>query len=115
MSPELKTALEEAHLLASERAWVVPGPAAIVEAERLLALTAVVGPAPVVFVEPGGSIVLEWEVPARGWLSLSVNGGGTVEHSAVIDDDEYGRTEPFALALPDWADQLLHRLFGALH
>ncbi len=109
MSPLLQSALDEAALLGPGRGWTAPGEAALAEAARLLALTAATPPQQVQ-VEPDGRIVVEWEHAPRGWLQLSVDGSGTLTHSAVIDGDEYTQAEPFGDALPGWAHELLGRL-----
>jgi len=109
----LAVSLAEARLLAGARAWAVPSDATLREAERLFALLATQGatwPAPAVWVQPDGAVVVEWEAGERGWLALSVHGLGTLTHAAVIDADDYGLSENFADALPDWALELLRRL-----
>jgi len=111
----LNEALQEARELAGTRGWELPGDLAVGEAERLLALTLPLGPPPEVRAEADGAVALEWDAAARGWLCLWVRGTGTVEHGAVIDGDEFSKTEDFAQALPDWAGELLRRLFGSLH
>jgi hypothetical protein len=109
----LTQALAEAQALA-ERGWTMPEPAAIAEAERLLALVAP-WRAPAVLAEPDGAIALEWEVGTHGWLQLRVRGSGQLEHSAVIDGDEYGQLEDFTDRLPPWAETLLKRLLLVGH
>ena len=111
----LAASLAEARLLAGARAWTVPNDATLREAERLFALLATAGAgaawtAPAVWVQPDGAVVLEWEAGERGWLALSVHGLGTLTHAAVIDGDDYGLSEDFSDALPDWALELLRRL-----
>ena len=109
----LAASLAEARLLAGARAWTVPNDATLREAECLFALLstqAAAWPAPAVWVQPDGAVVVEWEVGERGWLALSVHGLGTLTHAAVIDGDDYGLSEDFADALPDWALELLRRL-----
>ena len=114
MSPLLVAALDEARTLA-ERGWAAPSDATIAEAQRLLDLVAPGGRAPMVRVEPHGAISLEWEAGEYGWLCLSVDGIGKLEHSAVIEGDEYAQVEDFGQALPDWAGALLHRLLSLGH
>lgn len=111
----LAASLAEARLLAGARAWTVPNDATLREAERLFALLATAGAgaawtAPAVWVQPDGAVVVEWEAGERGWLALSVHGLGTLTHAAVIDGDDYGLSEDFGDALPDWALELLRRL-----
>ena len=109
----LAASLAEARLLADARAWTTPSDATLREAGRLLTLLAMEGatwPAPAVWVQPDGAVVMEWEAGERGWLALSVHGLGTLTHAAVIDGDDYGLSEDFADALPDWALELLRRL-----
>lgn len=109
----LAASLADARLLAGARAWTVPNDATLREAERLFALLATAGaawPAPAVWVQPDGAVVVEWEAGKRGWLALSVHGLGTLTHAAVIDGDDYGLSEDFGDALPDWALELLRRL-----
>ncbi len=111
-SPLLEAALAEGGALAGHPAWTAPAPATQLEAERLLALLADRWPAPDVQVQPTGAITLEWEVSERGWLLLTLHGNATLEHAAVIDGDEYGLTEDFVDAVPDWALELLRRLLA---
>ena len=111
----LAASLADARLLAGARAWTVPNDATLREAERLFALLATAGAgaawtAPAVWVQPDGAVVVEWEAGERGWLALSVHGLGTLTHAAVIDGDDYGLSEDFGDALPDWALELLRRL-----
>lgn len=112
MSPLLRTAVDEARALAAARGWAVPSTQAIAEAQRLLDLVQAQWRAPAVQAEPAGAISLEWEAGAHGWLKLSVDGSGRLEHSAVIEGDEYAQLEDFGDALPDWARHLLGRLLG---
>ena len=114
MSPLLVAALDEARALA-DRGWSAPNEATIDEAQRLLDLVAPGWRAPMVRVEHDGAITLEWEAGEYGWLSLSVEGIGTLEHSAVIEGDEYAQVEDFGRDLPDWAGALLHRLLSLGH
>ena len=117
MSPLLLAALAEVETFAVERGWAPPSAPTVEEAQRLLDATAQAWPAPSVGVEPDGAIALEWEADARGWLKLSVRGRGELAHEAVIEGDEYEQTEPWPLkpddphALPDWAHELLRRLW----
>lgn len=116
MSPLLQNALAEIQPFVAERGWSAPAPAALDEAQHLLDATAAAWPAPAVSVEPDGAIALEWEAAGRGWLKLSVRGQGELAHEAVIDGDEFEQVEPWAAApqadaLPDWAHELLRRLW----
>jgi hypothetical protein len=113
MSPLLRAALDESQAVGAARGWALPNEATIAEAQRLLDLLQAQWRAPVVQVEPEGAISLEWESGARGWLKLSVSGTGRLEHSAVIEEDEYAQVEDFGDTLPDWARHLLGRLLGA--
>jgi hypothetical protein len=115
MSPLLAAALEEARELATARGWSVPGEPTIREAQRLLDLVMQDWRAPDVQAEPSGAISLEWEVGAHGWLRLTVTGEGALEHSAVIESDEYAQVEPFGDRLPGWVEELLHRLLAVGH
>jgi hypothetical protein len=117
MSPLLTQALEEARDLAAERGWVLPGEAALAEAERLLAIVKAHWRAPTsVQVEPDGAITLEWDAGAHGWLQLGVQGTGQLAHSAVIEGDEYAQSEAFdSDGLPGWADALLRKLLLVGH
>ncbi|NML15683.1 hypothetical protein [Azohydromonas caseinilytica] len=116
MSPLLRAALAEVETFAVERGWAPPSAHTVEEAQRLIEATTTAWPAPAVSVEPDGAIALEWEADARGWLKLSVRGHGEIAHEAVIEGDEYEQTEPWpvtpdAHALPDWAHELLRRLW----
>ena len=115
MSPLLVTALEEAQALSASRGWSAPSDTTVREAERLLTLVAQEWRAPIVQVQPSGAISLEWEAGAHGWLTLTVEGHGTLEHSAVIEGDEYAQVEGFGDQLPLWGDALLRRLLGFGH
>jgi len=115
MSPLLATALDEARSLACARGWSVPSEPTIHEAQRLLDLVMQDWRAPAVQAEPSGAISLEWEVGAHGWLKLTVAGNATLEHSAVIEGDEYAQVEPFGEHLPGWVKELLHRLLAVGH
>lgn len=110
----IASALEEVRPLVESRAWTWPSEATLREAERLLALVGTAWPAPTVQAEPDGSLTLTWEAGTRGWLTLQVAGRGTLAHSAVIEGDEYGQEERFDATLPDWAHELLRRLWGLL-
>ena len=103
-------ALLEAQALATQRDWQAPSETTVEEAERLLALVNIAWPGPDVQAQADGSIALEWDAGAHGWLTLTVVGQCTVEHAAVIDGDEYGLSEAFIDAVPDWAQELLRRL-----
>jgi hypothetical protein len=98
--------------LAAQRDWKVPSEATVAEAQRLLDLVSLEWPAPEVQTQADGSITLDWEAGAHGWLTLTVIGKQTVEHAAVIEGDEYGLSEAFIDAVPDWAQELLRRLHG---
>ena len=116
MSPLLSKALAEIEPFIAERGWSAPAAAALEEADHLIAATAAAWPQPAVNVEPDGTIALEWEAGERGWLKLSVRGQAEVAHEAVIDSDEYEKVEPWVPApsveaLPDWAHELLRRLW----
>jgi hypothetical protein len=115
MSPLLLDALNEARPLVAERGWQLPAEQTLSEADRLLALVGSNWRAPVVSVEPDGTVSLEWDAGAHGWLKLTVAGAGTLAHSAVIEGDDYEQTEPFGDALPDWAHALLGKLLGVGH
>lgn len=95
----------------TERGWTAPTDAAIAEAERLQQLLAD-WRAPSIQVEPDGTVLFEWEAGERGWLQLCVRGTGELLHSAVIEGDEYGQSEPFSEALTPWAQHLLGKLLG---
>ena len=112
MSPLLAAALDEARALADHRAWLAPTEQTLSEADRLLKLLANAWPVPQVLVQPSGAIALEWEAGARGWLVLTLSGTATLEHTAVIDGDEYGLTEDFVDAVPGWARERLRRLLA---
>jgi hypothetical protein len=116
MSPLLQAALAEVEPFIVERGWCPPSAATVREAQRLFDATAAAWPAPAVGVEPDGAISLEWEAGERGWLKLSVRGRGELAHEAVIEGDEFEQVEawsgtPAADALPDWAHELLRRLW----
>ncbi len=113
--PDLTAALAEAAALGAERAWTAPSAQTIAEARRLLALLAGQPRAPQLQVEPDGTILLEWDVPERGWLQLAVHGRGEITHGAVIDGDEYTQAEAFDRTLPPWAAELLRRLMPPGH
>ncbi|WP_298231510.1 hypothetical protein [uncultured Azohydromonas sp.] len=116
MSPLLSSALSEAQLFIAERGWRAPTPPTLHEAQRLIELTAAAWPAPEVTVEPDGAIALAWESAERGWLKFSVRGQGELAHEAVIEGDDYEQVEAWladapGATLPDWAHELLHRLW----
>jgi hypothetical protein len=117
MSPLLMLALVDAMPFVDERGWTSPEPATIAEADRLIALVAPLGRAPMAEVEPDGSIALEWEAAGHGWLRLTVDGSGQLAHSAVIAGDDYEQVEPFdgADVLPEWAAELLRKLMAVGH
>jgi len=115
MSPLLLDALNEARPLAAERGWQLPAEQTLAEANRLLTLVSSDWRPPAVSVEPDGTVSLEWEAGARGWLKLTVAGAGTLSHSAVIEGDDYEQTETLDNALPDWAHALLGKLLGTGH
>lgn len=106
----LRQALADAEPLAVQRGWQRPTEATLAEAARLLALVTV-WPAPQVTLDPEGGVLLEWEAGERGWLQLCVRGTGELTHSAVIAGDDYAQSEPFDQVLPDWAAELLGRLW----
>ena len=106
----LADALTEARAFAGQRGWQVPSEATTLEAEKLLDLVRAPWPAPEVQSQADGSISVEWEDAARGWLTLTVKGQQKLEHAAVINGDEYGLAEDFVDALPGWAHELLNRL-----
>jgi hypothetical protein len=116
MSPLLQAALAEVEPFIVERGWCPPSAATVREAQCLLEATAAAWPPPAVAVEPDGALALEWESAARGWLKFSVRGCGELAHEAVIEGDEFELAEawsatPPADALPDWAHELLRRLW----
>jgi hypothetical protein len=115
----IAAALDDAHPLAAGRSWRSPNERALIEAERVLFLVIRRWPTPAVRVEPSGAITFEWDAAERGWLELTVDGSATLTHSAVLAGDDYGKTETFpdpdeAERLPDWAAELLHRLYSTL-
>ena len=115
MHQQLAAALQEARGL-SERGWRPPSNDTLAEAGRLLALLEPLGwRAPEIEVTPDGDITFDWEAGPHGWLQLLVRGDGQLAHSAVIEGDEYGQSEDFGDALPDWAASLLARLMGLGH
>jgi hypothetical protein len=114
MSPLLSSALSEAQPFIAERGWHAPTQPTLHEAQCLIELTAAAWPVPEVTVEPDGAIALAWESAERGWLKLSVRGQGELAHEAVIDGDDYEQLEAWpadAATLPDWAHELLRRLW----
>jgi hypothetical protein len=115
MHPTLASALEESRPLIAGRGWTAPQPATIAAAERLLRIVATLPRAPLVQVQPEGTISFEWEAADHGWLTLTVDDRGQLAHSAVLGEDEFGQAEPFDDALPGWADTLLKRLLAAGH
>lgn len=113
ISPLLANALADVRVLSERRAWTPPVEATIAEAQRLIELVLPLARPPDVLVEPHGAISLEWEVGARGWLKLTVEGMGQIEHAAVIEGDEYTRVETFEEdRLPPWAGEVLKRLLA---
>ena len=112
VSPLLAAALDDSRALANLGVWTAPCDVTLREADRLLKLLAGTWPMPQVLVQPTGAIALEWEAGGRGWLVLTLSGTATLEHAAVIDGDEYGLTEDFVDAVPDWARELLRRLLA---
>ena len=112
MSPLLAAAVDDSRALVKLGVWSAPNDVTLREADRLLKLLAHAWPVPQVLVQPSGAIALEWEAGARGWLVLTLSGTATLEHAAVIDGDEYGLTEAFVDAVPDWAQELLRRLLA---
>ena len=115
MHPLLSAALAEVAPLIARRGWIAPAPATLDAAERLLALVASQPRAPVVQVEPEGTISFEWEAAEHGWLTLTVDAAGQLTHSAVLGEDEFTQAEAFGDALPDWAATLLARLLASGH
>lgn len=115
MSPLLLDALDEARPLAAERGWQLPTEQTLAEADRLLVLVSGNWRVPAVSVEPDGTVSLEWEAGAHGWLKLAVAGNGTLSHSAVIEGDDYEQTETLGDTLPDWAHALLRKLLSLGH
>ena len=115
MPSPLDDAMDEARALGGGRGWVAPSDATVAEARRLLGLLAADVRQPQLLVEPDGAITVEWDLPERGWLQLTVRGGGELAHSAVIDGDEYTQVEPLGEVLPDWAAELLRRLHPPCH
>jgi len=115
MSPLLEAALADAAPLHDKRGWARPSETTVASAERLLALVEPFGRAPTVLVEPDGRITLEWEAAGRGWLTLTVDDAGRLEHRAVIDEDEFEQAETLADTLPGWASALLGRLLRIGH
>lgn len=116
MSPLLLNALADIEPLIAERGWSAPTPATLQEAQHLIEATAAAWPAPQVSIEADGAIALEWEAAGRGWLKLVVRGQGELAHEAVIEGDEFDQLEPWSAtpeveALPDWAHELLRRLW----
>ena len=114
-TPDLPAALAEAATLGEGRAWSAPSQQAVAEARQLLALLKSQPRAPQLQVEADGSIVLEWEVPERGWLQLALHGRGEITHSAVVDGDEFAKSEAFDHTLPPWVAELLRRLLPPAH
>jgi hypothetical protein len=115
MHPALEAAVEEAAPWVQQRGWTVPAPATIAAAERLLRLVKGLSRPPAVQVEPDGTISFDWEAADHGWLTLTVDDGGHLTHSAVLGEDEFTQTEAFGELLPDWAAMLLGRLLAAGH
>lgn len=111
----LAQALADVGPLTAERGFTPPASATLAEAERLLALVHPRWRAPAVEVLSDGAVVLDWDAGAHGWLQLTVRGDGRLEHSAVIDGDDYTQSEPFFDQLPDWADALLAKLLSREH
>jgi hypothetical protein len=111
----LAQALADVDPLTAERGFTPPGSATLAEAERLLALVHPRWRAPAVEVLSDGAVVLDWDAGAHGWLQLTLRGDGRLEHSAVIDGDDYAQSEPFFDQLPDWADALLRKLLSREH
>ncbi|MEY2686762.1 MAG: hypothetical protein RL375_960 [Pseudomonadota bacterium] len=119
MHPLIAAALDEAAALAGDRGWQLPGEATVREAEQVLRLTQSRWPAPALQAEPDGALTLAWDGGERGWVELRVDGGGQLTHSAVIEGDEYGQAEAWADValpdhLPDWAAEVLRRLYLTL-
>ncbi len=111
LSPLLLAALDEVRPLVTSRGWQLPSDAVIAEAERVLALVASTAVPPAVQCQPEGAVTFDWDAGDQGWLSVSVRGEGQLEHSAVINEDEYSQCEPFdGRMLPPWAGTLLQRL-----
>ena len=115
MHPALQAALQEVEPLIADRGWTRPAPETIEAAERLLKLVEKMPRAPVVQVDPEGTISFEWEAAENGWLTLTVDDLGQLTHSAVLGEDEFTQAEAFGDALPDWAATLLQRLLASGH
>ena len=109
MHPALQAALDDAEPLIADRGWIKPAEATIDAADRLLGLVEKLQRQPAVQVEPDGTVSFEWEAADHGWLTLTVDDGGRLTHSAVLGEDEFTQSEAFGDALPDWADALLQR------
>jgi hypothetical protein len=116
MNPLIAAAIEEAEALVATRGWQLPSDATVREAELVLELTHARWPPPALLVDADGAITFEWDVGTRGWVELRVDGSGQLSHSAVIQGDDYAQSEDLtepALAgrLPDWAAEVLRRLY----
>lgn len=114
MHPLLVDALDEAAPLFESRGWARPSDMTLAEAHRVLDLTRAHRP-PTVEIDADGSVRLEWDASDAGWLALTVNGSGHIQHRAVIGADEFEQTEDFGEALPAWAGNLLARLLRLGH
>lgn len=116
MNPLIAAALEEATPLVATRGWQLPSEPTLREAELVLQLTHARWPPPTPLVDADGAITFEWDAGERGWVELRVDGSGQLSHSAVIEGDDYARTEDLAGPasagrLPDWAAEVLRRLY----
>lgn len=100
--------------MVESRGWTGPTLSTLADAERLLGLTARHRP-PTIQIDADGSIRIEWDAAALGWVTFTVDGSGQIRHSAVIGEDEFERTEVFGDVLPEWAATVLERLVQMGH
>ncbi|MGI0034943.1 MAG: hypothetical protein ACRD98_03625 [Nitrososphaera sp.] len=93
-----QSALTEGYREAKEQArfgeQMLPSPAAMREANELLAVLPQWCVAPNPTIEPSGSIAFEWDMGPNRWLVLALRGTGTIEYSAVLGfgNERWGTT-----------------------
>lgn len=90
----------EAQALAEHGDSSAPTPAALREAQSLLAALppwAATPAVPIPTIEPSGAIALEWDLGPNRFLVFAVKGTGIIEHSAILGlgNERYG-TNNFA-------------------
>lgn len=96
----LSSGYAEAEKLVNHGDQALPTPAAMCEANELLAALPQWCDAPSPIIEPSGAIAFEWDRGPNRWLVLALKGTGTIEHSAMLGlGNEQSGTRNYAGAL----------------